>query len=68
MIPPKYFYDAAGSRLFDAITELPEYYLTRTEVALLQRARGYLHTFVAGTEIVSNDEHTGAMPGQLIRH
>lgn len=35
---------------------------------LLQRARGYLHTFVAGTEIVSNDEHTGAMPGRLIRH
>ena len=34
---------------------------------LLQRARGYLHTFVAGTEVVSNDEHTGAMPGRLIR-
>lgn len=35
-IPPKYFYDAEGSRLFDAITELPEYYPTRTEMALLQ--------------------------------
>ena len=34
-IPPKYFYDAAGSKLFDAITRLPEYYLTRTEVAIL---------------------------------
>lgn len=34
-IPPKYFYDAKGSMLFDAITELPEYYLTRTEVAIL---------------------------------
>ena len=34
-IPPKYFYDALGSRLFDAITELPEYYPTRTEAALL---------------------------------
>jgi dimethylhistidine N-methyltransferase len=34
-IPPKYFYDAEGSRLFDAITELPEYYLTRTETAML---------------------------------
>ena len=33
----KYFYDAAGSRLFDAICELPEYYQTRTEVALLTR-------------------------------
>jgi dimethylhistidine N-methyltransferase len=35
-IPPKYFYDAAGSRLFDAITELPEYYPTRTETAMLR--------------------------------
>ena len=34
-IPPKYFYDAEGSRLFDAITELPEYYPTRTETAML---------------------------------
>jgi L-histidine N-alpha-methyltransferase len=34
-LPPKYFYDEAGSRLFDAITQLPEYYLTRTEEALL---------------------------------
>jgi dimethylhistidine N-methyltransferase len=33
-IPPKYFYDEAGSRLFEAITELPEYYLTRTELAI----------------------------------
>ncbi|HYP71250.1 MAG TPA: L-histidine N(alpha)-methyltransferase, partial [Variovorax sp.] len=29
-ISPKFFYDAAGSRLFDAICELPEYYPTRT--------------------------------------
>jgi L-histidine N-alpha-methyltransferase len=36
-IPPKYFYDDAGSRLFDAICELPEYYLTRAERALLER-------------------------------
>ena len=33
----KYFYDEAGSRLFDQICELPEYYQTRTERALLQR-------------------------------
>jgi len=32
---PKYLYDPLGSRLFDAITELPEYYPTRTEAALL---------------------------------
>jgi L-histidine N-alpha-methyltransferase len=38
-IAPKYFYDALGSRLFDAITELPEYYPTRTEAQILA-ARG----------------------------
>ncbi len=35
-ISPKYFYDQAGSALFDRICELPEYYPTRTELALLQ--------------------------------
>ena len=35
-IPPKYFYDDRGSRLFDAICDLPEYYLTRAESALLK--------------------------------
>jgi L-histidine Nalpha-methyltransferase len=35
-LPPKYFYDPAGSALFERITDLPEYYLTRTENALLE--------------------------------
>lgn len=35
-IPPKYFYDRRGSELFDEICTLPEYYPTRTEVALLE--------------------------------
>lgn len=35
-LPSKYFYDAEGSRLFEAITREPEYYLTRTELALLE--------------------------------
>src|SRR5262245_19174505 len=39
-IPAKYFYDAAGSRLFDRITELDEYYLTRTEVSIMRRHAG----------------------------
>ncbi len=34
-LPPWLFYDEAGSRLFEQITELPEYYLTRTERAIL---------------------------------
>lgn len=36
-LPPKYFYDARGSRLFHAITRLPEYYLTRAERSILER-------------------------------
>ena len=35
-LPPKYFYDAAGSELFEAICRTPEYYPTRVETALLQ--------------------------------
>ena len=34
-LPPKYFYDEAGSRLFDRICDTEEYYLTRTEQAML---------------------------------
>jgi dimethylhistidine N-methyltransferase len=35
-LPPKYFYDLAGSSLFDRITGLPEYYPTRSELSLLE--------------------------------
>lgn len=41
-LPPKYFYDARGSRLFQRITELPEYYQTRTERRILERVAGSL--------------------------
>ncbi|MGB8301102.1 MAG: L-histidine N(alpha)-methyltransferase, partial [Azonexus sp.] len=41
-IAPKYFYDALGSRLFSAITELPEYYPTRTEAAIFVRHAGHM--------------------------
>lgn len=36
-LPPKYFYDARGSELFEEITRLPEYYPTRAERAILER-------------------------------
>ena len=36
-LPPYLFYDAEGSRLYEQITELPEYYPTRTERAILER-------------------------------
>ncbi|CAG9174845.1 Histidine N-alpha-methyltransferase [Cupriavidus laharis] len=37
-ISPKFFYDVLGSRLFEAITDLPEYYPTRTEAAIFASA------------------------------
>ncbi|MHB8494606.1 MAG: L-histidine N(alpha)-methyltransferase [Casimicrobiaceae bacterium] len=39
-VSPKYLYDALGSRLFSAITELPEYYPTRTEAAIFAEHQG----------------------------
>lgn len=36
-LPPRFFYDARGSELFDRICEQPEYYLTRTEASILSR-------------------------------
>ncbi|MGB5267757.1 MAG: L-histidine N(alpha)-methyltransferase, partial [Polyangiales bacterium] len=36
-LPCKYFYDALGARLFEAITELPEYYPTRTELGIMSQ-------------------------------
>lgn len=39
-LPCKYFYDARGSDLFQKICELPEYYLTRTELEILNRYAG----------------------------
>lgn len=39
-VSPKFFYDAEGARLFDRICALPEYYPTRTELALLEQHAG----------------------------
>ncbi|MGZ4843670.1 MAG: L-histidine N(alpha)-methyltransferase, partial [Candidatus Angelobacter sp.] len=39
-LPPKLFYDAAGSHLFEQITETPEYYPTRTERGILEKYEG----------------------------
>ncbi len=51
-IPPKYFYDAAGSKLFDAITELPEYYPTRTEVGILERRSADFRALIDAESVV----------------
>ena len=39
-VPPKFFYDQAGSGLFDRICELPEYNPTRTEFAIMRQHAG----------------------------
>ena len=49
-LPPKLFYDAEGSRLFDEITETPEYYPTRTERAILSEYAGEM-VGQAGTNV-----------------
>ena len=51
-LPPKYFYDATGSKLFEDITEMPEYYLTRTEAALLEELAPRLMRTRAPEDIV----------------
>src|SRR3954469_5432912 len=42
----KYFYDAAGSELFEEITRLPEYYPTRTELSILERSAGEIAGYI----------------------
>jgi dimethylhistidine N-methyltransferase len=49
-LPAWLFYDEAGSRLFDAITELPEYYLTRTERGILMAHAAEMIAHAAGEE------------------
>jgi dimethylhistidine N-methyltransferase len=47
-IPSKFFYDARGSRLFEEICELEEYYLTRTEIGLLERHGAAIAELIGG--------------------
>ena len=59
-LPAKYFYDEAGSRLFDRITELDEYYPTRTELAIM---REHVHEMAAhcGPECVLIEPGAGSL-------
>ena len=50
-LPPVWFYDEVGSRLFDAITRLPEYYPTRTEAAVLRQHAAAI-VAVAGADVL----------------
>ncbi|MDH3285232.1 MAG: L-histidine N(alpha)-methyltransferase, partial [Acidobacteriota bacterium] len=59
-IPSKYHYDARGSELFERITELPEYYLTRTETTILERVADEIMRTARPEELV--ELGSGASP------
>jgi L-histidine N-alpha-methyltransferase len=66
-LPPKYFYDAAGSALFDRITRLPEYYPTRAERSIVQARGGPLMRALAPEDIVEIGAGTATKIRPLLR-
>jgi dimethylhistidine N-methyltransferase len=68
VIPARFFYDRAGSELFEAITTLPDYYPTRTETALLQSHAPAIATQVgAGRAVVEFGSGSSAKTPLLLR-
>jgi len=51
-LPPKYFYDRKGTRLFEAITHLPEYYLARAEMAILRERADEIVAEAGPTDLI----------------
>jgi L-histidine N-alpha-methyltransferase len=51
-LPPKHFYDAYGSELFEQISELPEYYQTRTERSILRSSAAAIAAVTRAAEVV----------------
>jgi L-histidine Nalpha-methyltransferase len=51
-LPAKYFYDDLGSNLFEAICDLPEYYLTRTERQILERCAAEIADLIGPCDLV----------------
>jgi dimethylhistidine N-methyltransferase len=66
-LPPWLFYDEAGSQLFEEITALPEYYLTRTERALLERHADEIILIPPDLTIVELGAGTAVKTGILLR-
>src|SRR5437870_9975809 len=59
-LPPKHFYDARGAELFDRICDLPEYYPTRTERAILEARAEDIVDVTGAAEIVELGSGTAA--------
>jgi L-histidine Nalpha-methyltransferase len=66
-LPPKYFYDERGSELFDEITRLPEYYLTRTETSILRERAAEIAELTQCESLVELGSGTSAKTRLLIR-
>jgi L-histidine N-alpha-methyltransferase len=66
-LPPKYFYDARGSELFDEITRLPEYYPTRTERSILEARVGEIARLTAAETLVELGSGTSEKTRLLLR-
>jgi dimethylhistidine N-methyltransferase len=68
-IPSRWFYDRRGSELFEAITRLPDYYLTRTETALLEAHSGEVAALAgSGSAIVEFGSGSSTKTRILIQH
>ena len=66
-LPPKLFYDARGAQLFSAITELPEYYLTRTELGILDDCLSEVAQLTgAGARVVEFGSGSGEKTWKLL--
>jgi len=66
-ISPMYFYDARGSTLFDAITELPEYYPTRTELGIMDKCMEEVaHRAGPGVSVIEFGAGSGLKTRQLL--
>jgi L-histidine N-alpha-methyltransferase len=65
-LPPKHFYDERGAELFDRICELPEYYPTRTERAILGDSATELASFTGARELVELGSGTAAKTRVLL--
>jgi len=66
-LPPKYFYDARGSQLFDEITRLPEYYLTRAETSILEQHAAEIAGLSRCESLVELGSGTSAKTRLLLR-
>jgi L-histidine Nalpha-methyltransferase len=66
-LPPKYFYDAAGSALFDRITRLPEYYLTRAEGEIVHEQGAQLMRALRPEDVVEIGAGSAAKIRRLLR-